>query len=345
MDLETDMTEKKKRRLDIWVYIELSEDGSPEKGSLELLTPGKELAGMESGICTAVILGKDTAAAVRTVEAFGADRIIVVNDGGFDIYDTEVYTSAMCGLILKYRPDAALFSATQDGRDLAPRIAGRLKTGLTADCTGISYDKELERIIWTRPAFGGNLMAEIYCRGSGLQMGTVRQGVFEMPEKTDCKRAEIIYEEAEDPVCRSARVLESIKEYSDDGRDLEDSEIIVAGGRGTGGEKGFRLLEELAETLGAGVGASRAAVEAGYYPRTRQIGQTGRTVAPKLYIACGISGAVQHIAGMSRAETVVAINSDPEAPIHKSADYSIVGDMFEVIPELINLVKGKFKND
>ena len=345
MDLETDMTEKKKRRLDIWVYIELSEDGSPEKGSLELLTPGKELAGMESGICTAVILGKDTAAAVRTVEAFGADRIIVVNDGGFDIYDTEVYTSAMCGLILKYRPDAALFSATQDGRDLAPRIAGRLKTGLTADCTGISYDKELERIIWTRPAFGGNLMAEIYCRGSGLQMGTVRQGVFEMPEKTDCKKAEIIYEKAEVSVCRSARVLESIKEYSDDGRDLEDSEIIVAGGRGTGGEKGFRLLEELAETLGAGVGASRAAVEAGYYPRTRQIGQTGRTVAPKLYIACGISGAVQHIAGMSRAETVVAINSDPEAPIHKSADYSIVGDMFEVIPELINLVKGKFKND
>lgn len=344
MDLETDMTAEKKKRLDIWVYIELSEDGRAEKGSLELLTPGKKLAGIGLGMCTAVILGKDTSEAAVTADTFGADRVIAAESSSFDTYDTEVYTSVICGLISKYRPDALLFSATQDGRDLAPRIAGRLKTGLTADCTGISYDKELDRIIWTRPAFGGNLMAEIYCRGSGPQMGTVRQGVFEMPEKRSCGRAEIIHEAVNAPICRSTRVLESVKEASDDGKNLEDSEIIVAGGRGTGGEKGFLLLEELAETLGAGVGASRAAVEAGYYPRTRQIGQTGRTVAPKLYIACGISGAVQHIAGMSRAETVVAINSDPEAPIHKSADYSIVGDMFEVIPELIDLLKDGNKN-
>ena len=330
----------KDKRIDIWVYMELSEDGRPNKVSLELLTPGKELAGMAKGICTAVILGRNIENAAEEAAAFGADRVIAADDDGFNIYDTEIYTGVMCELILKYKPDAVLFGATQDGRDLAPRIAGRLKTGLTADCTGISYDKELGKIVWTRPAFGGNLMAEIYCPETEPQMGTVRQGVFKMPERRIRKKAEIIHESVKVPECRNLKIIKFIKEADDCGEDLENADIIIAGGRGTGGEKGFRLLEELAKALGASVGASRAAVEEGYYPRARQVGQTGKTVAPKLYIACGISGAVQHLAGMSRAETVVAINSDPEAPIHKAADYSVIGDMFEVIPELIKLLKG-----
>ena len=232
-----------------------------------------------------------------------------------------------------------LIGATPNGRDMGPRLSSRLQTGLTADCTGLAIDEETGCVAWTRPAFGGNLMATILCTDHRPQLGTVRPGVFKKPAAGEAK-AEITKVDFSFPAEGiRTEILEVIKETAGELVDLEGADIIVAGGRGVGSAEGFAPVRELAEALGATVGASRAAVDAGWISHSHQVGQTGKTVGPKLYIACGISGAIQHLAGMSASDVIVAINKDADAPIFGVADYGIVGNLFEVLPALTAEIK------
>lgn len=233
-----------------------------------------------------------------------------------------------------------MISATNVGRDMGPRLSCRLKTGLTADCTAVDYDEETGNIAWTRPTFGGNLLAVIMCPAHRPQIGTVRPGVFKKGERKPENQPEIIREAISvKPERIRTRLVEVLKEAGAGSVNLENAEIIVSGDRGIGGPKGFELLQELADLLGGEVGASRAAVDSDWIGHVHQVGQTGKTVGPKLYIACGISGAIQHVAGMSGSDTIVAINKDPDAPIFNIADYGIVGDLYTVIPALIREIK------
>lgn len=232
-----------------------------------------------------------------------------------------------------------LIGATPNGRDLGPRLSCRLGTGLTADCTALDIDEASGNIAWTRPAFGGNLMAVILCPDHRPQLGTVRPGVFKKPDVCE-DRAEIIREDFHVPADQiRTTLLETIREASAEIVDLEGADIIVSGGRGVGGAEGFRVIRELADVLGGTVGASRAAVDEGWISHSHQVGQTGKTVGPKLYIACGISGAIQHLAGMSSSDVIVAINKDFDAPIFGIADYGFVGNLFEIVPLLTDEIK------
>ena len=233
-----------------------------------------------------------------------------------------------------------MIGATNVGPDMGPRLSCRLKTGLTADCTAVDYDEETGNIAWTRPTFRGNLLAVIMCPAHRPQIGTVRPGVFKKGERKPENQPEIIREAISiKPERIRTRLVEVLKEAGAGSVNLENAEIIVSGGRGIGGPKGFELLQELADLLGGEVGASRAAVDSDWIGHVHQVGQTGKTVGPKLYIACGISGAIQHVAGMSGSDTIVAINKDPDAPIFNIADYGIVGDLYTVIPALIREIK------
>lgn len=324
---------------DLWVFIETKTDGSAKKVGLELLNPGKDMAGKQGGSLTAVVIGNHVDPAVKAVSAYGADKIIVVEGEEYQDYSTDAYTAVLEQLAKKYGPSSMLIGATNNGRDLGPRIACRLKTGLTADCTSLDIDEETGNVAWTRPAFGGNLMATIMCPDHRPQLGTVRPGVFKLPDMT-VGNPEIIREDIhvnKDDI--RTRILELINEIDAEIIDLEGAQIIVSGGRGVKGPEGFAPVKALAEVLGATVGASRAAVDTGWISHGHQVGQTGKTVGPKLYIACGISGAIQHLAGMSSAEVVIAINKDPEAPIFGVADYGIVGDLFEVLPVLTEEIR------
>ena len=322
---------------DLWVFIETSVDGTPKNVGIELLTPGRMLADKQGGQLVALVIGSNTEPSVRAASEHGADKIIVVDAPVFSPYSTDAYIVAMTELITKYGPTSMLIGATAVGRDLAPRVSCRLGTGLTADCTGLDIDPDTGDVAWTRPTFGGNLMATITCPDHRPQMGTVRPGVFKKCEPS-APKAEIVHEMIEiRPEHIRVRVTDVFLAPSES-EDLENADIIVAGGRGVGSEEGFKLLSQLANVLGGSMGCSRAVVDSGWLPHTYQVGQTGKTVSPKLYIACGISGAVQHIAGMSGSSTIVAINSDPDAPIFGIADYGIVGDLFEIIPAMIAAV-------
>ena len=324
---------------DLWVYIETKEDGSAKNVGLELLTPGRDLADKQGGRLVGIVIGSGVDAAVSAASAQGADQVIVIDAPEFKDYTTDAYAAAMYYLVEKYGPTTLLIGATPDGRDMGPRLSCRLKTGLTADCTGLDIDEESGNVAWTRPAFGGNLMATILCPDHRPQIGTVRPGVFKKSAPV-APRAEIIREEFHvAPEQIRTELLEVIKEAAGELVDLEGADIIVSGGRGVGGPEGFAPVKALAEVLGATVGASRAAVDSGWISHAHQVGQTGKTVAPKLYIACGISGAIQHLAGMSGSDCIVAINKDPDAPIFDVADYGIVGNLFEVLPALTEEIK------
>lgn len=324
---------------DLWVFVETNGDGSAKNVGIELLTPGKMMAEKQGGALTAVVIGHNTDSAVQAAATHGAARVIVVDGPEYEHYSTDAYTIALCTLVEKYGPTSMLIGATNNGRDLGPRVSCRLKGGLTADCTALDIDPEDGKVAWTRPAFGGNLMATIKCPNNFPQIGTVRPGVFKKCDETEAA-AEIIREDihVNEKDIRT-RVLEVIQEMSEEKVDLESAEIIVSGGRGVGGPEGFEPIRELAKELGATVGASRAAVDSGWISHAHQVGQTGKTVGPKLYIACGISGAIQHLAGMSSSDTIVAINRDPEAPIFDVADYGIVGDLFEALPVLTEEIR------
>ncbi len=320
---------------DIWVFVETNEDGSAKNAGIELLGPGRKLADKQGGKLTAVVIGCKPEAAIADAGEHGADKIIAVDGEEYKTYSTDAYTKALAYLVEKYGPTSMLIGATAYGRDLGPRLSSRLQTGLTADCTDLDIDEESGCIIWTRPAFGGNLMASIMCPEARPQMGTVRPGVFKKEAAAE-NRAEIMREDfhvAAEEI--RTEIREVIREAAGELVDLEGAGIIVAGGRGAGSSEGFACIRELAEVLGATVGASRAAVDNGWISHSHQVGQTGKTVGPKLYIACGISGAIQHLAGMSSADIIVAINKDGDAPIFGVADYGIAGNMFEVVPALI----------
>ena len=324
---------------DLWVFVETNEDGTAKNVGIELLTPGKMMAGKQGGALVAVVIGSGADEAVKAASEHGADKVIVVDGPEYKHYSTDAYAIALCTLVEKYGPTSMLIGATNIGRDLGPRVSCRLHTGLTADCTALDIDEKTGNVAWTRPAFGGNLMATIICPNHRPQIGTVRPGVFKKGDVT-AANAEIVKEDihvADDQI--RTQVIELIKEMGGESVDLEGAEIIVSGGRGVGGPEGFDTIKALADTLGATVGASRAAVDAGWIAHAHQVGQTGKTVGPKLYIACGISGAIQHLAGMSGSDVVVAINKDPDAPIFDVADYGVVGNLFEVLPVLIDELK------
>ena len=324
---------------DLWVFVETNEDGTAKNVGLELLTPGKLMAGKQGGALVAVVIGCGVDEAVKAASEHGADKVVVVDGPEYKHYSTDAYAIALCTLVEKYGPTSMLIGATNNGRDLGPRVSCRLHTGLTADCTGLDIDEESGNVAWTRPAFGGNLMATILCPDHRPQIGTVRPGVFKKGDAGEAK-AEVIKEDihvAGDQI--RTQVIELIKEMGGENVDLEGAEIIVSGGRGVGGPEGFDTIKALADVLGATVGASRAAVDAGWIAHAHQVGQTGKTVGPKLYIACGISGAIQHLAGMSSSDCIVAINKDPDAPIFDVADYGVVGNLFEVLPVLVDEIK------
>ena len=324
---------------DFWVFVETNEDGTAKNVGIELLTPGRELADAQGGKLVAIVIGSNVDVAVEAAGKHGADQVIVVDGPEYKSYTTDAYAIALTTLIEKYGPLSMMIGATNNGRDLGPRVSCRMETGLVADCTALGIDEETGKVAWTRPAFGGNLMATILCPEHYPQIGTVRPGVFKKSDETENK-AEIIKEDihVEAEKIRT-QILEILNDMDGEKVDLENADIIVSGGRGVGGPEGFEPVRELAKVLGATVGASRAAVDSGWISHAHQVGQTGKTVAPKLYIACGISGAIQHQAGMSGSDCIVAINKDPDAPIFDIADYGIVGDLFEVLPILTEEIK------
>ena len=322
----------------VWVYVEQI-DGHIRGVSHELVGEGRKLADAMKQELAAVLIGNNVEALAKDLFASGADKVYLVEGPEFNHYTTDAFTITVTDLINTYRPSVILLGATNDGRDLAPRVACRVGTGLTADCTGLDIDAETGLVGWTRPAFGGNIMATILCPDHRPQMGTIRPKVFKRPVADYSKNGEIVKVaskvKAEDIRTKFIELLQVCTSSCN----LEEAEIIVSGGRGMNKPENFKLIEDLAEVLGATVGASRAAVDAGWKPALHQVGQTGKTVGPKIYIACGISGAIQHLAGMSSSDVVIAINKDADAPIFKMADYGIVGDVMEVVPILIEELK------
>ncbi len=318
----------------VWVVAELH-DGTLADVTLELLGKGRDLADRLDEQLSLVLLGDGVSGLVEEAAKYGADRVYLAEAPELDPYTTGPYTDIITRLINQHKPEIVLIGATALGRDLASRIAARIGTGLTADCTGLDIDPDEQLLVQTRPAYGGNVMATIVCRHARPQMSTVRPRVFKRPEPDPDNEAEVV----EVPVdireeSLLTRVIEIIKEESDEAADLQDADIIVSGGRGLGAPENFKIIRELAEELDAAVGASRATVDAGWIPAFHQVGQTGKTVHPKVYIACGISGAVQHLAGMKSSDCIVAINKDPNAPIFDLAHYGIVGDLFDIVPAL-----------
>lgn len=322
----------------VWVFAEQRE-GVLMGTVAELLGEGRKLADKRAVELTALLLGSDVAALSDELAAYGADRVIIVDHPLLKEYTTDGYTKIISDLINERKPEILLIGATNIGRDLGPRLSARLYTGLTADCTKLEIDEETGRLLQTRPAFGGNVMATIITPNHRPQMSTVRPGVMKKAEYDPDRKAAVEHVQAdiENGMIRT-NVVETIKELKQQ-VNLIDADIIVSGGRGVGGEAGFELITALANALNGVVGASRAAVEAGYITQDHQVGQTGKTVRPKLYFACGISGAIQHLAGMQNSECIVAINKDPDAPIFKVADYGICGDLHKVIPMLLDELK------
>ena len=336
----------------IFVYIEI-EDGAIADVSLELLTKGRELASKLGVKLEAVVLGHNVSCVEAELSANGAETIWVADDEVFALYRTLPFASVLSGLIKAEQPQIVLFGATSLGRDLAPRVSSTLKTGLTADCTqleigsyvdentGREYDNLLYQI---GPAFGGNVIATIICPDNRPQMATVREGVMckrPTEEKVETEVKPIAWRDYISPDDLAVVILD--RKLEERKINLKGANVVVAGGYGMGSKEGFKLCYDLAEVLGAEVGASRAATDAGYCEHERMIGQTGITVRPKLYIACGISGQVQHTVGMDSSSIIVSINSDADAPINKIADYAFVGKVEEVIPKMIKYYKQNSK--
>jgi electron transfer flavoprotein alpha subunit/NAD-dependent dihydropyrimidine dehydrogenase PreA subunit len=302
----------------------------------ELIGKGRELADKLEERLECVVLGEHMTAQAEDLATYGVDRVYLFDSPLLADFRDDPYTYLLSTLIRAVKPSIVLIGATSIGRSLAPRLAIRLQTGLTADCTGLDIDDQ-GNLLQTRPAFGGNVMATILCTNHRPQMATVRYKVMKRAEKQPGRRGEIVLKDVVEALTDRTRIL-SVSTESED-VSLTEAQIIVSGGKGLGSPDGFKLLEELADALGGAVGASRLVVDEGWIPFKHQVGLSGKTVRPRLYIACGISGAVQHLAGMQTSDVIVAINKDPSAPIFKIADYGIVGDLYDVIPEIIRLVK------
>jgi electron transfer flavoprotein alpha subunit len=320
----------------VWIFAE-QRGGKVASVAYELLGAGRRLADELNTELSAVLFGASESEAQELIR-WGADKVYISIDQIFERFNDEPYSEMLSTLIKEHRPEIVLAGATPIGRSFIPRVAAQLRTGLTADCTSLEIDKDTRNLLQIRPAFGGNIMATILCPANRPQMATVRPRVMKRGQYDEGRKGEIIHVKA-DGISSRTKVLDTIKEVSDIIVNLQETDIIVSGGRGLGDPKGFRLLEELAELLGGAIGASRAAVDDGWISYSHQVGQTGKTVCPKIYIACGISGAVQHLVGMQSSDIIIAINKNIEAPIFNVATYGIVGDIYEIIPLLIKRIK------
>lgn len=321
----------------VWVFAEQRE-GQLQKVSLELLGEGRKIADKLGSKLIALLIGNKVQNLVEDLSRHGADEVLVVDAPELEHYTTDGYTKAICELANAKKPNIIFIGATFIGRDLGPRVAARLETGLTADCTSLDVDVESGDLLATRPAFGGNLMATIVCPDHRPQMATVRPGVFEkLPLGENDATVENVEIKFNSNDIRT-KIVEIIKEHKDI-VDISEANVLVAGGRGIGSEENFKMLKELAEVMNGSIAASRAAVEKGWVDKDYQVGQTGKTVRPNIYVACGISGAIQHAAGMQDSDMIIAINKDANAPIMKIADYAIVGDVNKVVPEFIAQLK------
>lgn len=319
----------------VWVFAE-QRDGELQKVALELLGKGREIADKLGVELTALLLGhKNIEEMTKELGAFGADKVLVCDNELLTHYSTDGYTKVINEVVNAKKPEILFIGASFIGRDLGPRVAGRLSTGLTADCTSLDVDPENNNLLMTRPAFGGNLMATIVCGDHRPQMSTVRPGVFEKLVKDENRAFQVekfdVELSASDIRTETMEVVKSVKEMVD----ITEADIVVSGGRGVGCKENFALLQELADVMGGTLAGSRAAVDNGWVEKAVQVGQTGKTVRPTIYIACGISGAIQHLAGMQDSNYIIAINKDSDAPIMKAADVALVGDFAKVIPEMI----------
>ena len=328
-------------------------DGKLSSIALELLGKGKELAAnLDTKEVTAVLIGSDIKGLADELAEYGADKVIVIDDPELKEYRTEPYAHALASAINEYKPEIMLVGATAIGRDLGPRVSARIHTGLTADCTSLDIgdfplepipgkesEQKHKQLLMTRPAFGGNTIATIACPNHRPQMATVRPGVMQKAEPKKGAKAEIIeYNPGFKPDHKYVEILDIVKEVSNVA-DIMDAKILVSGGRGVGSPENFKLLDDLAEAIGGTVSCSRAVVDAGWKPKDMQVGQTGKTVRPQVYFAIGISGAIQHVAGMEESDIIVAINKDEDAPIFDVADYGVVGDLNKILPDLTAKIK------
>jgi len=305
--------------------------------TFELLGKGRELADKLGEPLSCVLLGNGMKENASELVDFGADIVYLYDSPSLETFREDSYTELISSLAKEEKPSVMLFGGTSFGKSLASRTAARLDTGLTADCTGLDID-ENGNLVQTRPAVGGNVIATILCENHRPQMATVRYKVMERAVRRSGREGKVIEKKMPEKLLDRTRVIDTVLEEEED-QDIEDAEVIVAGGMGLGKPEGFKLIRELAEALGAAFGASRAVVDEGWAPRTHQVGLSGKTVRPRIYIAIGISGAVQHLAGMRNSETIIAINEDPKAPIFDIATYGIVGDLYEIVPELIHQIK------
>jgi electron transfer flavoprotein alpha subunit/NAD-dependent dihydropyrimidine dehydrogenase PreA subunit len=328
----------------VFVFAE-QDEGDLRTCTLELVGEGRKLADKVRQELAAVLLGDNVEDLCPLLIAHGVDKVYLANDPSLRLYQTESYTAVLTAVIMKYKPSIFLCSATTTGRDLAPRLASRVRTGLTADCTFLDIEEETGLLLQTRPAWGGNIMATIKTTNHRPQMATVRPHVMKKLNPDPYRTGEVI----DIPVKINTKGMKvellEVRKNREQMVNLEDAEVIVCGGRGIQSAQNFEVLEELAHALGAAVGATRPIVDAGWKSHFYQVGQTGKTVQPKIYIACGISGAVQHRVGMENSDTIVAINKDPDAPIMKIADHAVVGDLFQIVPELIKEIKLRTKQD
>lgn len=322
----------------LWVFVE-QRNGTPAQVSLELLGKGRGLAEKLEVDVTAILIGHNVSEMAEELICYGADRVIIADDPIVQDYRTEAYTEIIAEQVFKEKPEIMLIGATCLGRDLAPRVSARLNTGCTADCTELDIDKEMKVIVATKPFFGRDLMADIICPLHRPQMVTVRPGVMELKTQDRKRQGELIYIDVN---CKEedikVKVLETIRSVSDS-ISIEEADKVVAAGMGVGNKEGFEMVKELAKLLGAQVGATSLPVDEGWISEDKKIGQTGKTIRPKLYIGCGVSGAIQHSAGMINSELIIAINTNPKADIFNFADYGIIGDINEIIPALIKELK------
>ncbi len=322
----------------IWVYMQVDEDAINE-ASLQLLGVAREIADKLNSHVSGVLIGSDVRALANEPIYYGADKVYLVENKAYSTYYPRLYGSVIVELARKYKPLSILVGGTMKGRELAPYIANTLRTGITADCTSFDADPETRDIVLIRPPFGAWMLAHIKNRDRRPIMGSVRPNVFPMPPRDTSRKGEIIIEDILVDIDPGVELVEKIPIEKKEELPIEKAEIIVSGGKGLGTREGFRSLEELADLIGGVVAGSRKAVDAGWIPHEKQVGQTGKSVKPELYIAVAISGAAQHVFGIREAKRVVAINIDPEAPIFDNADYGVVGDYKEIIPAIIEEIK------
>lgn len=327
----------------VYVFAE-QRDGNIQKVTLELIGKGRELADKLNQKVVAILLGKDIKALAQTLIEYGADSVRYADHPVLEEYTTEPYVKAICAVVEADQPEIVLYGATAIGRDLAPRVSARVHTGLTADCTKLEIDEESKNLYMTRPAFGGNIMATIACENHRPQMATVRPGVMQVIDR-DTLREGVISQIKVDlsTADMNVKVLKIVKEEKKCA-DICESKILISGGRGMGNAQNFKILDELAEVIGGETSASRGPVDEGWISHDKQVGQTGKTVRPDLYIACGISGAIQHVAGMEGSEFIIAINKNTTAPIFDVADMGIIGDLNVIIPKLTDKLKKRNQN-